>query len=510
MFVLIISLAFTLFVSVILLLLTKKKKSHPLLVRAKGDWLLGNVDDFKSETFLKTLEEFPMKYGPFVELYLLVKRALIISDTSAAKELLLKRPKNFCRIKSLEYAGNILNIQTTLFLAKGHTWQRIRKLCSPTFNHLNIGNKVIAIAKELFTWVKSLKDDPTLAHKSTDMQKECFSITTRVITVVAYGLPTDHPLVAYFLGPFQQDVLKSFAFSGASAIFPFPRFFWKYSSKYALEADAVAATSRGIEEGRKIVNYKRQLLKEGKLTTANCMVDSMVLNEGNSTEKALSDLEIVVNVRGFYIAGADTTSITLTWGAYYFALYPEVAEKLRQEAMEVLFRGKSPQNLLQEDFDMNIFPQMVYTHAVINEILRLKTPASNISLELEEEKDEYTLANGITIYSGDLVYVNIDGIHTDPNIFENPFAFQPERWLTTDTDKLTKMQEAFIPFGFGSRICPGMGLAMHESLLALAFFAYYFQFTLNCPKEEIIRKSSFVATVNKMPMIVTPRTDIIE
>ena len=58
-------------------------------------------------------------------------------------------------------------------------------------------------------------------------------------------------------------------------------------------------------------------------------------------------------------------------------------------------------------------------------------------------------------------------------------------------------------FGSGPRICPGMGLAYQEATLALALLAYYFDFRLNCPKEEIKRIPTFVAVPTKMPLILS-------
>jgi cytochrome P450 len=490
---------------------SRKANAHPLLKRANGKWILGNAYDFMPENFLKTLKDFPLIYGPFVECYLLTKRVLLITDVAIGKEVLLKRPKKFGRLKALNYPAGVMNITSSLFYSSGSVWNRVRKSCVPSFSHLNIANKVSDIAKEILSCLETLKADPNLAQKTTDMQHECFQLTVRVITVVAFGLPTNHPLVAYFLGPFQNDVRTVFAFSGASAMFPFPRFLWKYSPKYKLELEGREATERVKSEGKKITDYKRQLVKEGKLTKSQCMVDSMILNEGNS-EKSLTDHEIIVNVRGFYTAGADTTAITLTWAAYNFALYPEVAERVRQEAMKLLFRNQSPKNWIaaNPEIDLNVFQEMVYTNAVLNEILRVNSPAVAVAAELEEENDEYQFSNGITVRSGEVIYVNTEGMQTDANLFEDPFAFNPDRWLTKDSAKLLKMQDAFLPFGFGPRMCPGMGLSIHESLLAVAMFAVYFKFSLNCPKEEIVRVTNFVAGANKMPMILTPRTGMME
>jgi cytochrome P450 len=507
------------FSGVLLAIFRKKSKRHPLIVRAKGNWLLGNLLDFRTEDFMTTLSKFPEKYGPFVELFLFLKRFLLISDVSTAKEILLKRPKIFCRMRIFDSAGSVTNIQSTLFVSRGNTWNRIRKSCAPSFSHLNVSNKVVTIAKDVLDWVKIKKSNPELSSTRIDMQQEAFRIATRVITIVAFGLPTDHPLLTYFLGPFHQDVKKSFAFAGALARFPFPKWLWKFSPKlWNLGMEAKAATELLMKEGRKIVDYKRSLVAEGKLTTSDCMVDSMVLNEGKS-EKALTDVEIIANVRGFYVAGSDTTTIILTWAGYYFSLYPEIAERVRSEAIQVLFQGQSPVATFNDDFkDMNRFQQLPYTSAVIKEILRLKTPLSNICLELEEGIEEHELSNGIKVYPGDLIYINLDGMHTDGKVFENPLEFNPNRWLIMsatstkpgDGDRLLQMQENFMPFGFGARVCPGMGLATHECLLAISIFAYYFHFSLDCGVEDIQRvESSFVNCVKDMPMKLTPRTDII-
>jgi cytochrome P450 len=510
----------------------KAKKSHPLVVRVEGHWLLGNLLDFRKESFLSKLSEYPRKYGRFVELFVFRRRMLLVSDVSICKEILSKRPKTFCRMRLFDSAGNLVNIQSTLFVSRGTTWNRIRKSCAPSFSHLNISKKIADISKDIFEWVKTKKQNPNLSSTRIDMQQEAFRIATRVITIVAFGLPTDHPLLTYFLGPFHKDVKKTFAFAGALARFPFPKCFWYFSPKlYHLGMEAKAATELLLDEGRKIVNYKRSLVQDGKLSTSDCMVDSMVLNEGKS-EKALTDTEIIMNVRGFYVAGSDTTTIILTWAAYYFALFPQVAEKVRQEVVEVLFHRQAPPKVLNENFsDISTFSKLHYSSAVVKEILRLKTPLSNICLELEEGIEEHELSNGITVHPGDLVYVNLDAIHMDENVFEDPMTFNPDRWILqskvssagtdpsgssttsslTAEEKLTKMQENFMPFGFGNRICPGMGLATYECLLAVSVFVYYFHFTLDCAKEDIQKvESSFVNCVKEMPVKLTPRTDIVE
>lgn len=49
----------------------------------------------------------------------------------------------------------------------------------------------------------------------------------------------------------------------------------------------------------------------------------------------------------------------------------------------------------------------------------------------------------------------VDIMH-DPRVFENPYEWQPERWLTDDQEKLALMNRNLVPFGRGSRMCLGI------------------------------------------------------
>ena len=43
----------------------------------------------------------------------------------------------------------------------------------------------------------------------------------------------------------------------------------------------------------------------------------------------------------------------------------------------------------------------------------------------------------------------------DASVFEKPLEFLPERWLS-DSPDLERINQAYIPFGRGSRMCVGL------------------------------------------------------
>lgn len=64
--------------------------------------------------------------------------------------------------------------------------------------------------------------------------------------------------------------------------------------------------------------------------------------------------------------------------------------------------------------------------------------------------------------AGMVVGVQIHTLHHNPTVFQDPYKFDPERWLTSTTDELEKMNRDLMPFSLGSRQCIARNLAMAE------------------------------------------------
>lgn len=499
----------------------KKTGKNPKFVKkVPGYPLLGNVLSFLPDKIIGFFQEVPKKYGPFAEINLFGRPALIISDINVAKEVFMKRPKKFRRTSLMDYSHEKLNLTHGLFASEGNVWYRVRKATTTSFSPSALTHKYSDMLGEIFDWAKYIHN---LSQKNPDepidMRKESFALTIRVITVVAFGLELNHPLCSYFLTDFQPDMLNIMKFSGDTTLYPFPRWTWKYSSSFQTEIIAMEANERFTKKCLDIINYKRDLLKQGKLLN-NCMLDSLIYNHDSanaSGDKGLTDEEIVANVKVFYLAGGDTTAITLFWLAYYLSIHPFVMDKIEEETKSVFMKdlvlpNPSASTSFDEIFDVyrshlmkNIELQKVtkdlpYTSAVIKEALRLASPAPLVGVESISEAP-MILSNGILIDYGELIYINFDGIHRNPEVFDDPNTFSPDRWLIKDEDKLLIMENSYIPFSLGPRVCPGMSLAMNELYIGLIVLSLFFRVHLGCAKEEIVRTTNFVATANKMPIL---------
>jgi cytochrome P450 len=110
-------------------------------------------------------------------------------------------------------------------------------------------------------------------------------------------------------------------------------------------------------------------------------------------------------------------------------------------------------------------------NAVIDETLRMHAP-----LQQDFPRDvppEGAVLAGKFLPGGTTVHLQMYAVHTDPNLWEEPDKFMPERWLKENpTDALNEI----IPFSRGVRVCTGRNLARAELRMILSMLVYYFEF----------------------------------
>jgi cytochrome P450 len=110
-------------------------------------------------------------------------------------------------------------------------------------------------------------------------------------------------------------------------------------------------------------------------------------------------------------------------------------------------------------------------NAVINESMRI-LPATQQDWPRNVPPEGAVLA-GKFLPSGTIVTLQMYAVHTDPNLWEEPDKFKPERWLKENpTDALNEI----IPFSRGVRVCLGRNLAEAELRMMLSMMVYYFKF----------------------------------
>ena len=167
-----------------------------------------------------------------------------------------------------------------------------------------------------------------------------------------------------------------------------------------------------------------------------------------------------------FAAGTDTTSSTLEWAMAELLHNPDKLLKSRVELQQTIGKDKQV-----KESDITRLP---YLQAVVKETFRLH-PAVPFLLPRRVEED--TDLEGFTVPKNAQVLVNAWAIGRDPNRWENPCSFVPERFLGLNMDVKGQNFE-LIPFGAGRRICPGLPLAIRMLHLMLASLVHSYDWKL--------------------------------
>jgi cytochrome P450 len=194
---------------------------------------------------------------------------------------------------------------------------------------------------------------------------------------------------------------------------------------------------------------------------------SMLLESRDEDDaSALDDRAARDEVMTLFLAGHETTANALAWTLYLLANNPEARDKLEAEVDTAARQRCGPH------FGVADLPQLRWTQQVIKEALRLYPPAYMITRRIRRSFD----VDGLRFRRGQVVFVNIAGLHRRADIYPDPERFYPERFSPVRESTLPR--QAFMPFGGGPRVCIGNHFAMMEAQLVLASWTHALRFEL--------------------------------
>jgi len=165
---------------------------------------------------------------------------------------------------------------------------------------------------------------------------------------------------------------------------------------------------------------------------------AMLLAARHEDGSPMSKQEVRDELMTLLVAGHETTASELAWAFERLARTPDVLRRLTDE--------------IDTDDD-------AYLTATIHETLRRRPVIPNAAPRLAKEPVEI---GGFRYPEGVVLIPNAYLIHHDPDIYPDPYAFRPERFLGESPGTYT-----WIPFGGGRRRCLGASFAMLEMKIVL-------------------------------------------
>ena len=337
--------------------------------------------------------------------------------------------------------------RTSMFLVDGAPHHRLRRLLVPPFRNKDTlagyGQVITQVANELLDEMpvgRAFPLLPTLRHGMLE-----------IILRVVFGV-ADEPRLAPFRVAF-TELLEISTSPATSARFAMRRI--RSLKKWPRLRSALQVSDNLIyEEMARRRNDPRTQHQDDIL--------ALLLRTRTVDGDLLSDVEIRDQLVTLLIAGHETTATTLAW------------------AFERLLRNSSALARLRDELETGGHE---YADAVVNETLRLRPPIPVFSREVE---GDFTLG-GYQLPKRTLLVGNIGYIHQRADLFEDPQAFRPERFLG-------RRQELgiFAPFGGGLHSCIGNHFAALEVRLFLQVMLQRGHFVVPRKAAERLRRQAIL------------------
>ncbi|KAL0306358.1 UNVERIFIED_CONTAM: cytochrome [Sesamum radiatum] len=369
------------------------------------------------------------------------KPVLVVSSPRIAKEVLKTQDLVFCsRPKLLGHYKLSYNGSDIAYMPYSDSWRELRKIC---VLHLLSSKQVQSFRPiredEVFCMIKNLSVRAN-SGEVANLSLIVVALTSTLICRTAFGKMSDE-------GSGQLRFHKLLTRSQAmKAGF----FLSDYIPSLSWVDKLTGMISRLDKIYKDLDEFYQELIDE-----------HLDPNRPKSLNPDLLDLLIQLKEENSY-----TSAATIIAAMTALIENPTIMRKLQSEIREVIGeKGK----VTEDDL-----PKLSYLKAVIKETLRLYPPAP---LLLPRETLEKCNIEEYIIPAKTLVYINAWAIARDPEHWEHPNEFVPERFFNTKVD-IFGQDFQVIPFGAGRRGCPGIMMGLTTVELVLANLVYTFDWDL--------------------------------
>lgn len=423
---------------------------------------------------LGMVDGMTQEYGDFLVFQVMGHRQYIVTNADAIYEVLVKQSGKF--IKDKDYRdtdrGMARFFGNGLLTSNGDFWKRQRKLVAPALHIKRIEAYADTINQYTLDEIEGWQDN-TVVDISEAMMRATLKIVAK--TLFNAEMAEDVYKIGHSMDMI-QDYMGEMQFGFIPTWLPTP-----------LELKARKARRDLDEVVFRVINERRASGIDG-----GDLLSMMMLTEDEDGNR-MTDEQLRDEVVTMFLAGHETTANTMNWAWMLLAQHPEIEAKLHHELDSVLQGG------VPTLADLKRLP---YSLMVIKEAMRLYPPAWMVSREATEDLE----LNGYTIPKGSIVGVYIYGAHHNPNYWQNPEEFDPERFSAENEGNTHKF--AYLPFGGGPRVCIGFSFALMEAQLMLATIAQCYR--LKLAPGQVVEKEASITLYPKdgLPMKVEAREPV--
>ncbi|KAJ9550978.1 hypothetical protein OSB04_015023 [Centaurea solstitialis] len=242
-------------------------------------------------------------------------------------------------------------------------------------------------------------------------------------------------------------------------------------------------------------DHRERMRDEGDDFVVKDVVDSLLKMVDDPNLEVKIDFNDVKGLTQDLVAGGtETSALTVEWAMSELIKQPHLIKKAIEELDIVI----GTERWVEE----NDLPNLPFLDSILKETMRLH-PVAILPPHLSIQDCKVA---GYDIAKGTLIFTNSWSIGRDPNFWDDPESFRPERFFGRDIDVKGQHFE-LLPFGSGRRMCPGYNFAllMTSSLLANMLQGFTWKLPKNMRCEDINMDEVYgLSTTRKFPLYIIP------
>ncbi|KAM0982335.1 hypothetical protein ACFX2I_015237 [Malus domestica] len=456
--------------------------------------LIGNLHQLGAFPH-RSLRALSKKYGSLMLFHFGKVPTLVVSSVEMAREVMKTHDTVFASRPQMTAPGILFyEGHDVAFAPYGDYWRKVRKICVLELLSLKrVQQFQYARVEEAAEMVEKIQT-ACLSESPIDLSELLILTSNNIMCRSILGQKFDDEDGSWFGETAKALMVQVMSFSFGD-MFPASR--WIDSLRGYI-AHLKAIFSRFDKFYDQLIDEHKTADREGKTIKKDFVDILLQIQNDGALDFEFTKEDLKALLQDMFVGGSDTSSTAMVWLMAELVRNPRVMKKVQEEVRRVV--GKKAK------VEENDLSQMKYMKCVIKENLRLHPPAP---LLIPRESTADIKLGGYDIPAKTRVMVSAFSIQRDPEVWDRPEEFIPERFEDSSID--FKGQDfQLIPFGAGRRGCPGIAFGVLSAEQVLASILYWFDWKVPSTSGSALPEALDMTEVygltvrKKAPLILVP------
>ena len=427
--------------------------------------VIGDIPLLIGGDVLEIFRKLRRKNGDVFSFYFGNDLTIVINGYNSIQKAAVRKGQLFSGRPGI-FINSIVGEGKGIIFAQGEFWKRQRKYTHSSLQEFGFGK--VSFEENILREVKGFVDVAS-AKQGTDFDIREYihaSVANIVFAIVgSKRYEHDDGVFQSLLADAELAAKKALEASVLLNCAPFLQFI--PGDPFKLSVLKTTRVKWNTMFSQIITEHKKTIDKNNPRDFIDVFIIEMLRQNNVDTEHEsdFSVEQLVEIMRDLFGAGTETTATTIRWAVLYLLNFPDIKLRLQSDIDSVIAGSQLPR--------LDDRPKLPYMEAFIMEVLRCVNVAP-LAIPHAVTAENDVLLEGYRIPKNSFIILNLDSVLKDPDLFNSPEQFNPDRFLDADGN-IVKPKE-FIPFGIGRRVCLGEALAKMELFLFLTTMIRMFDF----------------------------------